>query len=192
MQALIQYPDVITAQAAKLSLDGQNIYNACCMLRIEYSKLSNLNVKYNNDKSRDYTNPNLPTGDPTMDHLSQSGGQGGQGQSGGQSGGSSAATAGMLGSPFSAAAALGLNPLAAYGSAGIAGMPGLQGFPLGSLLIPRFLRQQSIRITKLMDCFLAAYFHNMHFFPAYLLCNAILKRCSISSSKCLLSLVKVP
>ena len=33
-QALIQYPDVITAQAAKLSLDGQNIYNACCMLRI--------------------------------------------------------------------------------------------------------------------------------------------------------------
>ena len=66
---MIQYPDVITAQAAKLSLDGQNIYNACCMLRIEYSKLSNLNVKYNNDKSRDYTNPNLPTGDPAMDHM---------------------------------------------------------------------------------------------------------------------------
>merc|ERR1712158_285570 len=63
-QALIQYPDVITAQAAKLSLDGQNIYNACCTLRIEYSKLSNLNVKYNNDKSRDYTNPSLPTGEP--------------------------------------------------------------------------------------------------------------------------------
>ena len=51
-QTLIQYPDVITAQAAKLSLDGQNIYNGCCTLRIEYSKLSNLNVKYNNDKSR--------------------------------------------------------------------------------------------------------------------------------------------
>jgi len=140
-QALIQYPDVITAQAAKLSLDGQNIYNACCMLRIEYSKLSNLNVKYNNDKSRDYTNPNLPTGDPAMDHLNpvtslaghtgaaavaaaQQAGHGGSSQT--------TATAGMLGSPFSAAAALGLNPLAAYGSAGIAGMPGLQGFPLGS------------------------------------------------------------
>ncbi|XP_066940885.1 polypyrimidine tract-binding protein 2 isoform X49 [Macrobrachium rosenbergii] len=66
-QALIQYPDVVTAQAAKMTLDGQNIYNACCTLRIEYSKLSNLNVKYNNDKSRDYTNPNLPTGDPTLD-----------------------------------------------------------------------------------------------------------------------------
>merc|ERR1719431_985228 len=66
-QALIQYPDVITAQAAKLSLDGQNIYNACCTLRIEYSKLSNLNVKYNNDKSRDYTNPSLPTGEPGLE-----------------------------------------------------------------------------------------------------------------------------
>lgn len=49
------------------SLDGQNIYNSCCTLRIEYSKLSSLNVKYNNDKSRDYTNPSLPTGDPTLD-----------------------------------------------------------------------------------------------------------------------------
>merc|ERR1719411_257440 len=129
-QALIQYPDVITAQAAKLSLDGQNIYNACCTLRIEYSKLSNLNVKYNNDKSRDYTNPSLPTGEPTMDQLQAavSQGQGSQGQAGQ----THTATAGMLGSPFSAAAALGLNPLAAYGSAGIAGMPGLQGFPLGA------------------------------------------------------------
>merc|ERR1719367_2301710 len=110
-QALIQYPDVITAQAAKLSLDGQNIYNACCMLRIEYSKLSNLNVKYNNDKSRDYTNPNLPTGDPAMDHMNP---------------------VTSLAGHTSAAAALGLNPLAAYGSAGIAGMPGLQGFQLGA------------------------------------------------------------
>merc|ERR1711911_3016 len=66
-QALIQYPDVVTAQAAKLTLDGQNIYNSCCTLRIEYSKLSSLNVKYNNDKSRDYTNPTLPTGDPNLD-----------------------------------------------------------------------------------------------------------------------------
>lgn len=132
-QALIQYPDVITAQAAKLSLDGQNIYNACCMLRIEYSKLSNLNVKYNNDKSRDYTNPTLPTGDPAMDTLQAAVGVAGQGQQ--QVQGQSAQTAGMLGSPFSAAAALGLaNPLAAYGQAGLTGMTaaGLAGFPLGA------------------------------------------------------------
>ena len=114
------------------------------MLRIEYSKLSNLNVKYNNDKSRDYTNPNLPTGDPAMDHLhvTSHAGQGAAAAAAahhqaGQSGSShTTATAGMLGSPFSAAAALGLNPLAAYGHAGIAGMSGmsgLQGFPLGKL-----------------------------------------------------------
>ncbi|XP_049858745.1 polypyrimidine tract-binding protein 1 isoform X18 [Schistocerca gregaria] len=74
-QALIQYPDVITAQAAKLSLDGQNIYNSCCTLRIEYSKLTSLNVKYNNDKSRDYTNPSLPTGDPGLDATLALGGE---------------------------------------------------------------------------------------------------------------------
>lgn len=67
-QALIQYPDTQSAQAAKQALDGQNIYNGCCTLRIDYSKMSSLNVKYNNDKSRDYTNPNLPTGD-TNDQL---------------------------------------------------------------------------------------------------------------------------
>uniref|UniRef100_A0A8C6TLA8 Polypyrimidine tract-binding protein 1 n=1 Tax=Neogobius melanostomus TaxID=47308 RepID=A0A8C6TLA8_9GOBI len=69
-QALIQYGDTMIAQHAKLSLDGQNIYNACCTLRISFSKLTSLNVKYNNDKSRDYTRPDLPTADaqPTMDH----------------------------------------------------------------------------------------------------------------------------
>uniref|UniRef100_A0A3P8V0Y4 Polypyrimidine tract binding protein 1a n=1 Tax=Cynoglossus semilaevis TaxID=244447 RepID=A0A3P8V0Y4_CYNSE len=69
-QALIQYADAMTAQHAKLSLDGQNIYNACCTLRISFSKLTSLNVKYNNDKSRDYTRPDLPTADSqqSLDH----------------------------------------------------------------------------------------------------------------------------
>jgi len=114
-QALIQYPDVITAQAAKLSLDGQNIYNACCTLRIEYSKLSNLNVKYNNDKSRDYTNPSLPTGDPALDMHSNA---------------LSLQQSGMLGSPF---AAMGLANLAqqfgATGQLGAAGLAGIGGYP---------------------------------------------------------------
>lgn len=35
--------------------------------------MSSLNVKYNNDKSRDFTNPNLPTGDGT-DQLALGGG----------------------------------------------------------------------------------------------------------------------
>ncbi|XP_066548613.1 polypyrimidine tract-binding protein 2 isoform X4 [Amia ocellicauda] len=68
-QALLQFNDPVNAQQAKLALDGQNIYNACCTLRIDFSKLVNLNVKYNNDKSRDYTRPELPAGDgqPSMD-----------------------------------------------------------------------------------------------------------------------------
>ncbi|XP_060131279.1 polypyrimidine tract-binding protein 1 isoform X4 [Zootoca vivipara] len=70
-QALLQYADPMSAQHAKLSLDGQNIYNACCTLRIDFSKLTSLNVKYNNDKSRDYTRPDLPSGDsqPSLDQT---------------------------------------------------------------------------------------------------------------------------
>ncbi|XP_051875947.1 polypyrimidine tract-binding protein 3 isoform X2 [Pristis pectinata] len=68
-QALLQYADPMHAHHAKLALDGQNIYNACCTLRIEFSKLTSLNVKYNNDKSRDFTRLDLPSGDgqPTID-----------------------------------------------------------------------------------------------------------------------------
>ncbi|XP_047515337.1 polypyrimidine tract-binding protein 2 isoform X4 [Pieris napi] len=68
-QALIQYPDTGSAQMAKTALDGQNIYNGCCTLRIDYSKMTCLNVKYNNDKSRDYTNPTLPSGDGDTHQL---------------------------------------------------------------------------------------------------------------------------
>ncbi|XP_014830906.1 PREDICTED: polypyrimidine tract-binding protein 3-like isoform X2 [Poecilia mexicana] len=62
-QALLQFSDAIHAQHAKASLDGQNIYNGCCTLRIDFSKLSALNVKYNNDKSRDFTRADLPSGE---------------------------------------------------------------------------------------------------------------------------------
>uniref|UniRef100_A0A1A7XNM1 Polypyrimidine tract binding protein 2a n=2 Tax=Iconisemion striatum TaxID=60296 RepID=A0A1A7XNM1_9TELE len=62
-QALLQYSEPAHAQQAKRALDCQNIYNSCCTLHIDFSKLVNLNVKYNNDKSRDYTRPELPAGD---------------------------------------------------------------------------------------------------------------------------------
>ncbi|XP_071543671.1 polypyrimidine tract-binding protein 1 isoform X6 [Panulirus ornatus] len=114
-QALIQYPDVVTAQAAKMTLDGQNIYNACCTLRIEYSKLSNLNVKYNNDKSRDYTNPNLPTGDPALDSALAIGG-----------------APGALASPFAAMHGLSSPLTAAYGASPAGGMP-FTGMPLAGV-----------------------------------------------------------
>lgn len=67
-QALVQLSEASAAQSARHGLDGQNVYNGCCTLRIDYSKLATLNVKYNNDKSRDYTNPNLPSGEISFEH----------------------------------------------------------------------------------------------------------------------------
>jgi len=48
------------------SLHGQNIYNGGCTLRVDFSSMSRLSVKYNNDKMWDYTNPDLPSGDERM------------------------------------------------------------------------------------------------------------------------------
>ncbi|KFQ89206.1 Polypyrimidine tract-binding protein 3, partial [Phoenicopterus ruber ruber] len=62
-QALLQYADPMNAYYAKIALDGQSIYTACCTLHIDFSKLSSLNVKYNNEKSRDFTRLDLPFGD---------------------------------------------------------------------------------------------------------------------------------
>jgi len=49
------------------SLNGQNIYNGGCTLRIDYSNIGKLSVKFNNEKMWDYTR-DLPSGDePVMD-----------------------------------------------------------------------------------------------------------------------------
>ncbi|NXD30064.1 PTBP3 protein, partial [Spelaeornis formosus] len=61
-QALLQYADAMNAYYAKMSLDGHSIYTGCCTLHIDFSKLTNLTVKYNNDKSRDFTRNDLPFG----------------------------------------------------------------------------------------------------------------------------------
>ncbi|KAM6289925.1 polypyrimidine tract-binding protein 3 [Aegotheles albertisi] len=62
-QALLQYADSMNAYHAKMALDGRSIYNGCCTLRIDFSKLASLKVRYNNDKSRDFTRLDLPYGD---------------------------------------------------------------------------------------------------------------------------------
>lgn len=118
-QALIQYPDVVTAQAAKMTLDGQNIYTACCTLRVEYSKLTSLNVRYNNDKSRDYTNPTLPTGDSVLDSALAIGGG-----------------PGVLPTPFTGMQSSLSSSLAGYGGSpmgGMGGMPTFTGMPLAGV-----------------------------------------------------------
>ncbi|XP_067824085.1 polypyrimidine tract-binding protein 1-like isoform X8 [Heptranchias perlo] len=115
-QALLQYADGSSAQHAKLALDGQNIYNACCTLRIDFSKLTSLNVKYNNDKSRDYTRPDLPSGDnqPTLDQTMAA----------------AFGAPGIISSPYAGAA--GFPPGIAFQQAGLS-VPGVHGglAPLG-------------------------------------------------------------
>lgn len=65
-QSLIQYDSATSGEAAKKALNGQNIYNGCCTLRVDFSRMDQLHVKYNNDKSRDLTNPDLPSGTETL------------------------------------------------------------------------------------------------------------------------------
>ncbi|KAL3572683.1 hypothetical protein D5086_026587 [Populus alba] len=60
-QALIQYQSRQLAVQARTSLQGRNIYDGCCQLDIQFSNLDELQVNYNNDRSRDFTNPNLPS-----------------------------------------------------------------------------------------------------------------------------------
>ncbi|XP_004234176.1 polypyrimidine tract-binding protein homolog 2 isoform X1 [Solanum lycopersicum] len=61
LQALIQYPDMRTAAVAKEALEGHSIYQGgYCMLHISYSRHTDLSIKINNDRGRDYTIPNTP------------------------------------------------------------------------------------------------------------------------------------
>nr|XP_009499906.1 PREDICTED: polypyrimidine tract-binding protein 3-like [Phalacrocorax carbo] len=61
-QVLLQYAEPANAYYAKMALDGQSIFSTYCTFRIDFSKLSCLRVKYNNDKSRDFTRLDLPFG----------------------------------------------------------------------------------------------------------------------------------
>lgn len=60
-QALIQFQLCDSATSALDQLHGRNIYDGCCQLDIQYSNLSELQVNYNNERSRDFTNPYLPS-----------------------------------------------------------------------------------------------------------------------------------
>uniref|UniRef100_A0A8C1ACP3 Heterogeneous nuclear ribonucleoprotein L2 n=1 Tax=Cyprinus carpio carpio TaxID=630221 RepID=A0A8C1ACP3_CYPCA len=61
VQAMVEYPLLFqtSAQRAKASLNGADIYSGCCTLKIEYAKPTRLNVFKNDQDTWDYTNPNL-------------------------------------------------------------------------------------------------------------------------------------
>ena len=63
-KALVQMETIPQAEAAQAALDGRDSYTGCNMLNICFSKHPELRVRFNNDRSRDYTNPDLPEGPP--------------------------------------------------------------------------------------------------------------------------------
>lgn len=73
VQALIQYPDIQTAVVAKEALEGHCIYDGgFCKLHLSYSRHTDLSIKVNNDRSRDYTLSNVvPVVNPQPSILGQ-------------------------------------------------------------------------------------------------------------------------
>eukprot|EP00771_Trimastix_marina_P004009 gnl/Trimastix_PCT/736.p1 GENE.gnl/Trimastix_PCT/736~~gnl/Trimastix_PCT/736.p1 ORF type:complete len:467 (+),score=110.36 gnl/Trimastix_PCT/736:88-1401(+) len=69
LQALIQFSSNECARNARSSLDGKNIYSNSCTLQIQYSTLSELTITQNSEKTRDFTNPGLPSGPPFDVHA---------------------------------------------------------------------------------------------------------------------------
>lgn len=60
-KALVQMNSIDEAGDALNALDGRDIYTGCNKLHIVFSKHNELRVRCNNDRSRDFTNPNLPS-----------------------------------------------------------------------------------------------------------------------------------
>lgn len=63
VHALAEFPSPEIAANARNALDGKQMYANCCTLKIVFSKIPRLNVRYNNDKSMDFTQ-NLPAAPP--------------------------------------------------------------------------------------------------------------------------------
>lgn len=77
-QALIQFTDVDTASSAKEALDGRSIpryllpeHMDSCPMKISYSAHTDLNIKFQSHRSRDYTNPYLPVNPTAIEGFVQ-------------------------------------------------------------------------------------------------------------------------
>ncbi|KAB2613860.1 polypyrimidine tract-binding protein 1-like [Pyrus ussuriensis x Pyrus communis] len=77
-QALIQFSDAGTASMARNALDGRSIpryllpeHVGSCHLRISYSAHTDLNIKFQSHRSRDYTNPLLPVNPTAIEGIMQ-------------------------------------------------------------------------------------------------------------------------
>ncbi|XP_047317916.1 polypyrimidine tract-binding protein homolog 1 isoform X2 [Impatiens glandulifera] len=77
-QALIQYSDTTTAASAREALDARSIpryllpeHVNSSHLRISYSAHTDLNIKFQSHRSRDYTNPYLPVNPTAIEGFVQ-------------------------------------------------------------------------------------------------------------------------
>jgi len=79
-QALVQMHSVEAATQAMTFLEGKDMFQGCCHLKVGFSKRHNLIVKQNNQKSRDFTVPQVSAYDMGMSGMM--GGPGGYGMDG--------------------------------------------------------------------------------------------------------------
>eukprot|EP00124_Ichthyophonus_hoferi_P003051 Ihof_evm1s241 gene=Ihof_evmTU1s241 len=123
VQGMVEFETVESALRAREALNNADVYAGCCTLKIEFSKVTKLNVRRNDDDTFDYTQPNLamarnsypapsrnqpmgvmgsmngPMGNPMGQYgqMAQSGMGGPQGQSGMGMGGMGQSGMGMMG-----------------------------------------------------------------------------------------------
>jgi hnRNP-L/PTB/hephaestus splicing factor len=125
-QALVQFASPAIAANAKMFLDGKNLFQGCCLLRVDFSNRKDLVVRKNDGKSRDYTQPmGAQPGFPGMQNpYSVQGGMGGiLGQQGGM-GGILGPQAGMGGfGPPGGMGGFGQGAMGAFGQGGMGGSP---------------------------------------------------------------------
>ena len=65
-QAMVQLSQPAEAAQALQHLDSCNLFTGCNTLKIQYSTFGELTVKYNNAKTRDFINHDLPTGPDSL------------------------------------------------------------------------------------------------------------------------------
>ena len=54
-QAMVEFETLESASKARTSLHGCDIYNNCCTMKVEYSKMETLKVRENGPMSWDFT-----------------------------------------------------------------------------------------------------------------------------------------
>ena len=75
LQGFVEFAEPSASAAAHAALDGQDIYDGCCHLQINYAKNhSSVNVRGSNEQSMDLTNPGLapvPLQGPTPQQIAE-------------------------------------------------------------------------------------------------------------------------